>query len=124
MSGRKFRIEIDPGLLVPSAGVRKYYWWSVGGVVAGGVGLAVGWRYLPMMVPLLFTEPWGEARLVPKAYLVGLPVIGLVTTLVNVLLGKSIPRENLALHYALSMGALTVSLMLLTALYGIGQSLL
>lgn len=91
-------------------------------VMVGVMG--VGWRYLPGTVPLLFTEPWGEARLVPKAYLFLLPTISLVTAVVNILVGKTIPKENRALSYALGVGTLTVNIILLISLYGIIQSLL
>lgn len=124
METKKFRIAIDPATLVPKAAVRRYYWWSMAIVWVMAVGVGVVWKSLPRVVPLLFTEPWGEARLVPRLYLAGLPLLGLLVTMVNVILSKTVPEENKALGYSLAVGALLINVMLMVSLYGIGQSLL
>jgi len=124
MGENKFRIELEAKKLVPSSQVRNWYLISLVGVVGLVVGVVGLWQYLPQVVPFWFSEPWGEARLAPKIYLVILPVLALLVICINVMLGRIIQKENKVLWYALAIGAMVVTWSLLLGLYGIGQSLL
>lgn len=120
----KFRIEIDPQTLVPQTSVRGYYLVSVAIVSLMGVVIALSYQKLPQVVPILFTEPWGEARLLPKLYLVMLPIIGVITGVINVIVSRGIGSEQKLLIRTLAVGVVAVNVMLLTSLAGIIQSLI
>jgi len=124
METRKFRIEIDPQSLVPSDQVRRYYVISLGLALLMAVGIVLVYKSLPQVVPMFFTEPWGEARLSHKALLYLLPSTAVVVTVVNVLIGRLIEKEHRALVHSLGVGTMLVAIMLLLGLYGIIQSLL
>ncbi len=125
MKKRKFRINVDPQSLVPVDSVRKYYLVSVILTILL-VGIIAGvWRYLPYVVPLLFTEPWGIERLVPKLYLYFLPIISLIVIMTNILIGKMMNLEDhKILIQSLGVGTLAVTTTLAVSLLGIIQSIL
>lgn len=57
--------------------------WLVGlsGVLlaVGGVILLVVWNRLPPQMPWLYSMPWGEAQLIPKALFgLGLPIVAVI----------------------------------------------
>lgn len=125
MKKGKFRINVDPQSLVPLDSVRRYYLISliVTIIIAGGIFLT--YRYLPRIVPMLFTEPWGVARLVPKLYLFLLPIISLMVIVINIIIGKMMNiDETRVLVHSLGIGSLAVSMALLVSLVGIIQSIL
>lgn len=124
MSNQKFRIQIDPQALVPRMVVRKYYFLGAGIVLLMGTVLGLAYQRLPRVVPLYFTEPWGEARLAPKVQLAMLPLLALLVLVVNVLVTRAVHSEHKALVHTLAVGALAVTLMFAVALFGIVQSLL
>ncbi len=78
---------------------------------------------LPVVVPLYFTLPWGEARLASRTMLYLLPGLGLVIMGVNLSLGKVTARLSPLLPKTLSVGTLVITLMLLLSTLGIWQSL-
>lgn len=125
MSKRRFRINVDPQSLVPNDSVRSYYLISL--VMTLGIAglILLFYRSLPLSIPLLFTEPWGMARLTPKPYLYLLPLVSLLVLVTNVVIGKMMKIEdNRVLLHSLGIGALAVSTTLLVSLLGIIQSIL
>lgn len=119
----KFRINIDPQSLVPTSQTRVYYVSSVVLVLLMIGVITVSLRFLPRTVPLFFTEPWGEARLVPKLWLYLLPLLSLATLLVNLVIARAVKDEDL-LSKTLAISSLVVVCMLLISIVGILQSLL
>jgi hypothetical protein len=124
MAENKFRIAIDPQILVPGAAVRKYYFLSL--LLTAGMGAAIGILYnkLPLVVPLYLTEPWGEARLAPKIYLSLLPILSFSVMTVNLLVSRTVAPTHKAIVTALALGSLMVSMMMVLSLYGIAQALI
>lgn len=124
MEQQKFRISLDPQSLVPALSVRKYYLLSMGLTILMGALIALLYNKLPRVVPLLMTEPWGEARLAPKIYLTLLPLLSLGVAGVNLLVSRAVESQLKALVTSLAVGTMVVSIMLFVAFYGIVQSLL
>lgn len=78
---------------------------------------------LPLVVPLFFTLPWGEVRLVPRLFIYLLPVIGLLVIIFNLGLGRIAAKLSPLLPRVLAVSSAVVCGMLLIALLGIIQSL-
>jgi O-antigen/teichoic acid export membrane protein len=124
MSAKKFIIRIDPSDLVPKSSAKLYYYgafWVA--VIQAGV-IAGMWKYIPKVVPLFFTEPWGEARLAPKMFLILLPMLTLAAIVTNLIVGRRAREESPLLSYALAVASLLVAVMFAISLWGILQSLL
>lgn len=124
MSANKFIIKINPAELVPKSGARLYYYAALWIVVIQAAVIAVLWKKIPTVVPLFFTEPWGEARLAPKLYLGILPTLSLLSTIVNLILGRATKGESQLLSYTLAVSSTVVAIMFAISLFGILQSLL
>lgn len=122
MQTKKFIINIDPGLLVPSNALRKYYLLAIGMVVIMMLVIVGFWKYLPTSVPFFFTAPWGEARLAPKIFLFLLPISSFLIILVNLILAKIAKDEAKLLTEVLVIGAMMIGAMLTISLIGIVQS--
>ncbi len=78
---------------------------------------------LPHIVPLYFTEPWGEAELAPKPLLFLLPGLSLTVTAVNIAVSRLFAGVSPIVPRILSIAAAILSFMFLFALAGIVQSL-
>ncbi len=79
---------------------------------------------LPTVIPLLFTMPWGEARLVPRIFLYVLPIIVFCLCVVNLGLGKIVLKLSPLLPKILAVTTAVVTIMLLIAQLTIIQSLI
>lgn len=124
MSVNKFIIKINPADLVPKSGARIYYYAALWITLLQAGAIILLWSKLPRVVPLFFTEPWGEARLAPKLFLTLLPVLSLVSIAVNLIMGKGAKGESQLLSYSLAVSAAAISVMFTISLFGILQSLL
>lgn len=124
MPANKFIIKIDPSELVPKSSARVYYYIAFWITLIQAATIALLWKYLPVVVPLFFTEPWGEARLAPKLYLGIIPLLSIGTLVTNLILGKSAKEESPVLVFTLAISTLFVVVMLSLALGGILQSIL
>ncbi len=90
--------------------------------------LEAGWLWwllprLPRVVPLYFTEPWGEAELAPKLFFFLLPGVSFVVIVINIVVSRLFSRVSAIVPRILSIAAATLSLMFLFALAGVIQSL-
>lgn len=115
---------MNPTVLVPKTSARIYYYLAFWTAVAQGITIAVLWRQLPKVVPLFFTQPWGEARLAPKIFLLILPLLAIASITTNLILGKWAKEESELLPYTLAVASLLIVIMLTIALAGILQSIL
>jgi hypothetical protein len=115
---------MNPTELVPKSSARVYYYLAFWVTVLQAGAIALLWRYLPTVVPLFFTVPWGEARLAPKMYLAVLPTLSLVTIVTNLILGKSAKEVSPVLVYTLAIASLFIVVMFSFAVGGIVQSIL
>lgn len=119
-----FNIKQTAEILVPDkTGRASYAITAVGIVVMSGVIVALYTR-LPMVVPIYYSLPWGEARLTTKIMLFVLPMIGLLVGMVNIALGKIAGKLSPLLPKMLSVGSAVVVIMLAMALWGIIQAVL
>lgn len=125
MAERKFRISIDPAGLIPEKRGRGAYILTIITIVLTTllIGGAIAAKVLPQRVPLLMSLPWGEERLVPNIYLLSLPLLALITLVVNLVIGRAVKDEEME-RMALAVGTLVVGLMVLVSCLGILQSIL
>lgn len=77
---------------------------------------------LPEQLPLLWTLPWGEARLAPKVGIFGGGVIAILVVVVNVILSKSWSGGGSLVPRILSSATLVVAIALMIAMWGVLQS--
>lgn len=120
----RFIISVDPTTLVPKSSARIYYYITFWIIVLQSAVIAFLWRSLPRVVPLFFTEPWGEARLAPRLFIWLIPVLSFLTLVINLTLGRWSKNESAVLSYTLAVSTLVVVTMLSIGLYGIAQSIL
>jgi hypothetical protein len=74
------------------------------------------WAKLPPQIPFLYSLPWGESWLITKTELSWV-LVGFGTVLVfNLILARTIVREEKLLQYFLLWGAAAVEFMLLVDL--------
>jgi hypothetical protein len=109
--------------LVPDTVSRTGYFVAVSITVVLGLLIAFVWSKLPQTVPVFFSEPWGEARLGAKQWLLLLPGLSLLVIVLNVILGKLGSSSSPVLPRMLGVTSAIVSLALLLSLLGIVQSL-
>lgn len=79
---------------------------------------------LPIVVPLYFTLPWGEARLASKFMLYILPGLSLGFMMLNLVVGRILRHLSPLLPRVLAVSTGVVDTMMLMALLGIIQSLI
>lgn len=79
---------------------------------------------LPPTVPLYYSLPWGEARLVPKLFLFALPTMAMIILIFNLALGRFSQKISPLLPKVLSVTTAVVASMLAVSLLGIVQSLI
>lgn len=115
---------MNPSELVPKSSARLFYFAAFWITVLQAVVIAWIWKSLPRVVPLFFTEPWGEARLAPKLLLFLIPLLSTISIVVNLVLGLKAKGESPVLSYALAVASLVVAVMFGVAVAGILQSIL
>ena len=119
----KFDLGKTAEELVPDLTNRYAYFFSMilSFAVAGVLwGL---YRRIPMIVPLYFTEPWGEAELAPKMLIFLMPGIPMAVTAGNIILARFFGKTSPTLSRVLSVAAGAVTIMFAAGVYGIIQSL-
>ena len=109
--------------LVPDLSNRFAYILALVFAILGAGATAWLWRRLPPIVPLYFTEPWGEAELAPKIFLLLLPAATVIIVIINILLGNVLGKTTRVIPRILSVAAAVVALMFLVGVVGIIQSL-
>lgn len=124
MSTNKFIIKLDTGELVPKTAARLFYYGAFWLTVLQAAAISFLWNYIPRVVPLFFTEPWGEARIAPKVFLFILPALSFLSLALNLILGKASKEVSRLLSYSLAVSTLIVVIMFSISLAGILQSLL
>lgn len=85
--------------------------------------ISILWKKIPNVVPLFFTQPWGEARLAGREWLYLIPGISFLVILVNVVIGKIGSSSSSILPRMLGVTSAVVATTLLLACVGIVQSL-
>ena len=123
MSSNKFIIKMQPGELVPKSSARIFYYMAFWVTVLQAATVGFLWKYIPRVVPLFFTQPWGEARLAPKLFIFLIPLLSLASIVVNLILGKKSKDESEVLSYALAVASLVMAIMFAIAIAGILQSI-
>lgn len=122
--GKTFDISRTADELVPEKSNRTGY------VIAMGIALVIAVlvlalrHKLPKVVPLWYTEPWGEGRLVPQLYLLLLPSSIFLVTVLNILVAKTLGSGRRLLTRMLAYGAAVFASLILLAFVGVVQSLL
>lgn len=124
MSTRKFIIKLDAGELVPKTAARLFYYGAFWLTVIQAAAITALWSRIPRVVPLFFTEPWGEARLAPKIFLFLLPILSFLSLAVNLILGRGSREVSLLLSYSLAVSTFIIVIMFSISLGGILQSLI
>lgn len=118
------RFSTTTEILLPDTFARKSFVWAffitIGLTIL--VGIALG--FMPNVVPLFYSLPWGESRLTQKYFLFLLPAISGVFILVNLIIARVIRREHILMVKALALSTLLVSGMLFYTFLGIAISIL
>jgi len=84
--------------------------------------LAIRTKYLPPLVPLWYTRPWGEAQLATPAWLWLLPISSILLILINFFLIRRLTKKNAALEANAFLVLTTLgNLILAASLYRIIQ---
>lgn len=86
------------------------------------VGLA--WTFLPPQVPLFFSKPWGEGRLVATPFLLLLPGLSMAIGLLNLISSNFIQKENELLGKGLAVVAFLFAFMATVAMMQILRTVL
>jgi len=81
--------------------------------------LVLVWQKLPPVVPLWFSQPWGEERLAYPAWLFVLPFSGLAFYLVNLILATYLTRDYPIFTRILFLTSLLISTLAFLALINI-----
>ncbi len=110
--------------LVPNRSERISYMVALVFVLLMVVLTSVLWSRFPVVIPLYFSLPWGEARLANRFMLYLLPLLSLSILMTNLALGRLLVKLSPLLPRVLAIGAAVIALMLVIALFGIILSLL
>lgn len=57
--------------------------------------IGLKWPNLPPQIPLFYSRPWGEEQLAPKLFLGLLPLVCLITLLINKILANLFTNKGL-----------------------------
>jgi hypothetical protein len=120
---RTFSITKTAEAIVPDSVSRSGYVVALGLTFVLILAMALLWSKLPTLVPLFFTEPWGEARLAEREFIILLPTLSLLVVIFNVVIGKITSSTSPLLPRMLSLVSAVVALSLLISYFGIVQSL-
>ena len=78
--------------------------------------LALAWSRLPPLVPLWYSRPWGTDQLAPPIFLTVLPLISLLSHLINTSLAMYITTDYLIFTQSLSLSSVIVSVLSLISI--------
>lgn len=109
--------------LVPDFVSRTSYLIAFAITIVNLIIISILWKKIPNVVPLFFTEPWGEARLAGREWLYLIPAISFLVILVNVVIGKIGSSSSPLLPRMLGVTSAVVAATLLLSCLGIVQSL-
>lgn len=123
MTEHKFRINISTDQFTPSSYTRNYYYITMIITLVMAISVIALLPYLPKTVPLFYTQPWGEGRLAPKTYLLLLPAISVLFTIINLAIGRSV-KDEMVLSRTIAAGNLLMTILLSISLLGIVQSII
>lgn len=123
MIEHKFRINLSPEEYAPSSAVKKYYLLSILLIIMMTGIIFFLLPYLPLQVPLFYTQPWGEGRLATKESLFLLPALSLFFLALNLVVGKGV-KEELVLSKTIGAGTLLMSILIFVSLAGIIQAVI
>src|SRR5574340_423066 len=121
---RLFNIKLTAEELVPDKLNRTSYTLTLLVILVMILVIGALWQKWPNVVPLWFTEPWGEARLAPRIWLLVLPGVAMLTMITNLAVSKLVTKTGPLLLRMLSLATVVVAVILFIALLGIGQSIL
>lgn len=119
-----FSIRETAEILVPEKLGRTSYFIALLLIITMLGIITILLRNIPLVVPLFFTLPWGEARLAPRIMLYLLPLISFIFLLINLGLGRLSTKLSPLLPRVLAVSTAVVTLMILVSLLGILQSLI
>ncbi|MFH2085265.1 MAG: hypothetical protein ABII21_00520 [bacterium] len=118
-----FSIRETAEILVPDSLGRSSYVIGFGLIVLMMVFITLLYSKLPLIVPIYFTLPWGEARLATKLMLYTIPGIALVFLILNLGLGRVATKLSPLLPRVLAVSTAIIAAMMMVSLLGIVQSL-
>lgn len=118
------RFSTTTEILLPDTFARKSFVWAF--FITAGLALLVGisLSFMPSIVPLFYSLPWGESRLAENYFLFLLPAISALFLFVNLVIARAIRRESVLMVKTLALSTLLVSGMLLYTFLGIAVSIL
>lgn len=119
-----FSITATAQILVPDKLGRASYLISLIFVVLMIALIGAVYSRLPYNIPLYFSLPWGDGRLAPKIMLVTLPLLALILSLLNLLLGRVFTKLAQLLPRVLAVTSAVVAGMFFLSVLGIIQSLI
>lgn len=121
---KTFSITATAEILVPDKIGRSSYLLTLAIVVLMIVLIGGVYGRLPQNIPLYFSLPWGETRLAPKIFFISLPIIAIMMSIFNLILGRISAKLSPLLPRVLAVTSTVVAGMLLLSVLGIIQSLL
>lgn len=78
--------------------------------------LALAWSRLPPLVPLWYSKPWGTDQLAPPIFLSVLPLISMLTHLINTSIAMYITTDYLIFTQSLCLSSVIVSVLSLISI--------
>lgn len=76
--------------------------------------LGVNFKNLPPKLPLFYSLPWGENRLISSSQFIILPILIVLVTLINLTTSWHLHSSQLLIKRILAASSLVVSLLILT----------
>lgn len=73
------------------------------------IALGISWFKLPPELPLFYSRPWGESRLIAKGLIFILPLSGLIINLINLRLASVLFKTEFLLSQVLIWTSVAVS---------------
>jgi len=74
------------------------------------------YQFMPPLVPLLFSKPWGESQLIPKNAFIMLPVVFTVLFFINARFASIVLRQNTLMALLILSAYLVFGLIELTTI--------
>jgi len=81
------------------------------------VFLFISWNKLPNQVPLWYSKPWGEDRLVSPSWLYLLPGASICWYIINTALSMHVTKDHLVFSQILFLSSLVVSIFSFVTLF-------
>jgi len=87
-------------------------------IIVGITWISYGlfYQFMPPMIPLLFSRPWGQAQLINKNYFIFLPAIITILFLINLRLASILLRRDVLMTIIILTSYSVCSLMGLIAI--------